>query len=56
MDRFCQLAVAAAQESLTDAGLEIDDSNRDRVGFWWALASAGSAPSNSRPKSLWKGR
>jgi 3-oxoacyl-[acyl-carrier-protein] synthase II len=32
MDRFCQLAVAAAQESLTDAGLEIDDSNRDRVG------------------------
>ncbi len=33
MDRFVQFAVAAAQESLTQAGLKIDESNRDRVGI-----------------------
>jgi len=33
IDRYAQLAIAAAQEALTEAGLVIDDSNRDRVGI-----------------------
>jgi 3-oxoacyl-[acyl-carrier-protein] synthase II len=33
MDRFTQLATAAAIEALTQSGLTIDDSNRDRVGI-----------------------
>lgn len=32
MDRFCQFAVAAAKESLTDSGLEINEKNAHRVG------------------------
>lgn len=32
MDRFTQFATAAALEALDQSGLQIDDSNRDRVG------------------------
>lgn len=32
MDRFTQLALAAAEESRRDAALEIHDGNRDRIG------------------------
>jgi len=32
-DRYAQLAIAAGQEALTQSGLTIDDSNRDRVGI-----------------------
>jgi 3-oxoacyl-[acyl-carrier-protein] synthase II len=32
MDRFTQFATAVAMEALDQAGLEIDESNRDRVG------------------------
>src|SRR5512146_1599733 len=32
MDRFAQLAIAAANEAILDAGLKVDESNRDRVG------------------------
>lgn len=32
MDRFTQFAVYAAQQAVQDAGLVIDDSNRDRIG------------------------
>jgi len=32
MDRFCQFALAAAQEAVTQAGLAITDENRDRIG------------------------
>ena len=32
MDRFTQFAVAVAKEALEHSGLQIDDSNRDRVG------------------------
>ena len=32
MDRFTQFAVAVAMEALEQAGLKIDESNRDRVG------------------------
>ena len=33
MDRFTQFATAAAVEALAQAGLQIDESNRDRVGI-----------------------
>ncbi|MDQ2818069.1 MAG: beta-ketoacyl-ACP synthase II [Candidatus Eremiobacteraeota bacterium] len=32
MDRFCQLAFAAAREAVADSGLKIDDSNRENIG------------------------
>ncbi|MCL4530864.1 MAG: beta-ketoacyl-ACP synthase II [Chloroflexi bacterium] len=32
MDRFAQFAIAAAQEALDQSGLQINESNRDRVG------------------------
>ena len=32
MDRFGQFAVAAAREAVEDAGLQITDANRDRIG------------------------
>jgi len=32
MDRFTQFALAAALQAVQDAGLEINDSNRDRIG------------------------
>jgi 3-oxoacyl-[acyl-carrier-protein] synthase II len=32
MDRFTQFAMAAAQQAVEDAGLIIDDSNRDKIG------------------------
>lgn len=32
MDRFAQFGLAAAQQAVAEAGLVIDDSNRDRVG------------------------
>lgn len=32
MDRFTQFAVASAEEALAQAGLKIDESNRDRIG------------------------
>lgn len=33
MDRFAQLAIAAAEEAIESASLKIDESNRDRVGI-----------------------
>ena len=33
MDRFTQFAIVAAMEALEEAGLKIDDSNRDRIGI-----------------------
>ncbi len=38
MDRFCQFAVAAAQEAVQHAGLSITEANRDRIG---ALVGTG---------------
>src|SRR3989304_7826044 len=32
MDRFTQFAIAATSEALEQAGLKIDEANRDRVG------------------------
>ncbi len=38
MDRFCQFAMAAARQAVQDAGLVINDENRDRIG---ALVGSG---------------
>ncbi|GEB35756.1 beta-ketoacyl-ACP synthase II [Brevibacillus parabrevis] len=34
MDRFCQFAIAAADEALADAGLQLDDCDRERIGVY----------------------
>jgi 3-oxoacyl-[acyl-carrier-protein] synthase II len=38
LDRFCQFAIAAARQAVEDAGLVIDEENRDRIG---ALVGSG---------------
>ena len=34
LDRFCQFAIAAADEALADAGLRLDDCDRERIGVY----------------------
>ena len=34
MDKFTQFAVIAAEEAVKDSGLEINDSNAERIGVW----------------------
>ncbi|KZE52275.1 beta-ketoacyl-[acyl-carrier-protein] synthase II [Brevibacillus parabrevis] len=34
LDRFCQFAIAAADEALADAGLRFDDCDRERIGVY----------------------
>lgn len=41
MDFFCQMAVAATREALADAKLTIDESNRDRIGVFYATGVGG---------------
>ncbi len=41
MDRFAQFAVAASREAIADAGLEITDENRDRVGVMMNTGGGG---------------
>ncbi|HEX5479092.1 MAG TPA: beta-ketoacyl-ACP synthase II [Dehalococcoidia bacterium] len=41
MDRHAQFAVVAAQEAVADAGLRIDESNRDDVGVIFGSAGGG---------------
>ncbi len=41
MDRFTQFAVYAAQQAVQDAGLVIDDSNRDRIGVMMGTGIGG---------------
>src|SRR5512143_4042384 len=43
MDRFAQLAIAAANEAILDAGLKIDEGNRDRVGVLIGTGIGGLA-------------
>ncbi|MCW5878356.1 MAG: beta-ketoacyl-ACP synthase II [Anaerolineales bacterium] len=42
MDRFAQLAMAAAQEAMQDSGLQVTDSNRLRVGCLVGSGIGGS--------------
>ncbi len=41
MDRFAQFAVAASREALADAGLEVTDDNRERVGVMMNTGGGG---------------
>jgi 3-oxoacyl-[acyl-carrier-protein] synthase II len=41
MDRFAQFAVAASREAIADAGLEITDANRDRIGIMMNTGGGG---------------
>jgi 3-oxoacyl-[acyl-carrier-protein] synthase II len=34
MDRFCQFAVAAAEQAVRDAGLQLDTADRERIGVY----------------------
>src|SRR5512142_3122406 len=43
MDRFAQLAIAAANEAILQAGVKIDESNRDRVGVLIGTGIGGIA-------------
>ncbi len=41
MDRFCQLAVGAANEAIAESGLTINEGNRDRIGVLFATGVGG---------------
>lgn len=40
-DPFCQYALAAAQECITDSGLDLTRVNRDRIGVIWSSGIGG---------------
>ena len=40
-DRFCQLAIAAGQEAVNDAGLDIDEGTGHRIGVYIGSAMGG---------------
>ena len=48
MDRFTQFATAATIEALSESGLDINDSNRDRIGVLIGTGIGGSARSWSK--------
>ena len=41
MDLFCQMAVAATREALAHAKLEVGETNRDRIGVFYATGVGG---------------
>ncbi len=41
MDKFTQYAMVAAQEAITDAGLDLENENRDRIGVIWGAGIGG---------------
>ena len=41
MDRFAQYAIVSSDEALSDSGLNISDSNRDRIGVIWGAGIGG---------------
>jgi len=52
MDRFVQFAVAATEEAMEDASLQITDSNRDRVGAVIGTGIGGVSTLDHEAKSL----
>lgn len=52
MDRFVQFAVVAADQALKDAGLEINDSNRDRIGALIGTGIGGVATFANEAETL----
>ena len=41
MDRFAQYAIVSSDEALSDSGLNITDTNRDRIGVIWGAGIGG---------------
>jgi 3-oxoacyl-[acyl-carrier-protein] synthase II len=41
MDKFTQYAMVAAQEAITDARLDLENENRDRIGVIWGAGIGG---------------
>ncbi|RTE10326.1 beta-ketoacyl-[acyl-carrier-protein] synthase family protein, partial [Paenibacillus whitsoniae] len=41
MDRFCQFAVAAAEQAVSDAGLEVEAIDRERMGVYVGSGTGG---------------
>ena len=41
MDRFCQFALAASEEAITDSGLPLENLNRSRIGVYVGSAAGG---------------
>ncbi|MGG1553747.1 beta-ketoacyl-ACP synthase II [Paenibacillus ferrarius] len=41
MDRFCQFAVAAAEQAVSDAGLEVETIDRERMGVYVGSGTGG---------------
>lgn len=52
MDRFVQFAVAATEEAMEDASLQITDSNRDRVGAVIGTGIGGVSTLGEEAKTL----
>lgn len=52
MDRFAQFAVAATKLALQDAGLNLDETNRDRVGVYIGSGIGGLATFEENFKTL----
>jgi 3-oxoacyl-[acyl-carrier-protein] synthase II len=52
MDRFAQFAVAATKLALQDAGLNLDETNRDRVGVYIGSGIGGLATFEENYKTL----
>ncbi len=41
LDRFAQLAIVASDEAIADAGLKLDELDRDRIGVIWGSGIGG---------------
>ncbi len=54
MDRYTQFAIAAADEALRSSGLEISDSNRDRIGAIIGTGIGGIATLMSEARRLFE--
>ena len=53
MDLFIHYAIAATQEALQDAALEITEPLKRKLVFPWELVSEDWAASKNTPKSSW---
>ena len=51
MDRFTQFAMVAAAQALDQAGLKIDDSNRDRIGVLIGTGIGGVGTMMGAPRA-----
>src|SRR3989442_12407515 len=51
LDRFAQFAVATARQGVDDAGLHLEDVDRDRCGCFIGGGLGGGARESTRPNS-----